>query len=723
MAISQKNKIYLELFALSFASLFFELLVIRWMSADIRAFTVLKSFPLAACYIGVGLGFAQNKDTLFKYSPLFLFLTCLVIKLVGLTDIAAAPFPSPRIYSWTGALAGGSQSLSNPEFASYLGIFLLGVIVLLAGPFLTSLAIGSRLGVLFGELRPIHSYSINLGGATCGTIIFALLSFLSIRPSVLFAVPAVILASFLVKKNKVLSSALTVLILIACVTTGWWKVPKPDTQTFWSPYERVDFVAMRDNSNIIGYRLLVNRVGQQSLFDKLEVNNLSEDGKREYLLSLDNHRIPFLFKKDARDILSLASGLGNDVTAALHQTQGHIDAVEIDPVTVWLGKKFNQEKPYGSKRVKVYCDDARHFIEQTNKKYDLVRFSFLDSMTVLSQSSTNRLDNYVYTKESIEHALALLKPGGMLFVSFYAKEKWFTDRLYWTIARAAGYKPLSFAYDLPEGKNVFFVLSDEIKNNSGNLSQLLPADLPKMMPGPFSIIEAPPEPERVLEDDWPFLYWQEKGVDIGYLAVTLEIILVSLLVGHKVVLGKLQNRGRNWQMFFLGGAFLLLELQSIARFSLMFGTTWITSSIMIASVLAMLLGANIIVIYHSQKLYAKISALYLVLFGSLVVSYFFPFGYLIHSHLPEYFTFTVSTLVTLLPMFMAGLIFGSSLDNSENSSTAIGFNLLGGVVGALLEYFTCYTGINGIILVSLALYVFSYMSLKSESKGPAEAVK
>lgn len=176
-------------------------------------------------------------------------------------------------------------------------------------------------------------------------------------------------------------------------------------------------------------------------------------------------------------------------------------------------------------------------------------------------------------------------------------------------------------------------------------------------------------------------------------------------------------------MFFLGGAFLLLELQSIARFSLMFGTTWITSSIMIASVLAMLLGANIIVIYHSQKLYEKISGLYLVLFGSLVVSYFFPFGYLIHSHLPEYFTFTVSTLVTLLPMFMAGLIFGSSLDNSDNSSTAIGFNLLGGVVGALLEYFTCYTGINGIILVSLALYVFSYMSLKSESKGPAEAVK
>lgn len=720
MAISQKKKLYLELFALSFASLFFELLVIRWMSADIRAFTVLKSFPLAACYIGVGLGFAQNKDRLFKFCPLFLFLTCIVIKLVGLTDISSAPFPSPRIYSWTGALSSSSQSLSNPEFLSYLGIFLLGVIVLLAGPFLTSLSIGSRLGVLFGELRPIHSYTINLLGATCGTIVFALLSFLSISPAILFAVPAVILACFLINK-KIVPSFVSVIFLISCVACGLWTFEKPDTQTFWSPYERVDFVAMRDNQSIIGYRLLVNRVGQQSLFNKLDPQKLSADGRREYLLSLDNHRIPFLFKRDAKDILSLASGLGNDVTAAVHETQGHIDAVEIDPVTIKLGKKFNEENPYSSPRVKIYCDDARHFIEQTNKKYDLVRFSFLDSMTVLSQSSTNRLDNYVYTKESIEHALSLLKPGGMLFVSFYAKEKWFTDRLYWTIARAAGYQPLSFTYELPEGHNVFFVLSEEIAKSKNDLTRFLPPDLPKMMPGPFSIISAPPEPERILQDDWPFLYWQEKGIDIGYLAVTLEIILVSLLVGHKVVLGS--SKGRNWQMFFLGAAFLLLELQSIARFSLMFGTTWITSSIVIASVLAMLLGANIIVIYKSQGLFAQISTLYLVLFGTLLASYFFPFGYLIHSHLPEYLTFTVSTIVTLAPMFTAGLIFGSSLDNSENSSTAIGFNLLGGVVGALLEYFTCYTGINGIILVSLSLYLFSYMCLKSQSKTSVEAVK
>lgn len=715
METNSKKSVYIELFLLSFASLFFELLVIRWMSADIRAFTVLKSFPLAACYIGVGLGFAQTSDKSFKYAPFFLFLTCLIIKLISFTDIACAPFPSPRVYSWISILSD-SQSLASPAFMSYLGLFLIGVVVLLVGPFFTSLAIGSRLGVLFADLRPITSYSVNLAGATCGTIAFAVLSFLSVGPGILFTVPAVILGMYLTRKITP-TFLLSLVSLVACVLIGAWTVDKSDTKTFWSPYERVDFVEMHDKGNLIGWRLLVNRVGQQSLFNKLDPSTLSEDGKREYLLSLDNHKIPFLFKRDAKEILTLASGLGNDVTAAVHETSGNIDSVEIDPVTIKLGKQYNDEKPYSSPRVKIYCDDARHFVEQTNKKYDLVRFSFLDSMTVLSQSSTNRLDNYVYTKESIEHALSLLKPGGMCFISFYAKEKWFTDRLYWTITKAAGYKPLSFAYDLPDGQNVFFVLSDDVKNGI----QKLPADMPKMMPGPLSLIEAPPEPERILTDDWPFLYWQEKGIDIGYLAVTFEIVLLSLLVGHKVVLGN--SKGKYWQMFFLGSAFLLLELQSIARFSLMFGTTWVTSSIVIASVLAMLLIANLIVAYHSKWLWSRISLLYVLLMVTLVGSYLFPFGQLIHSHLPETLTFGLSTIVTLAPMFMAGLIFGSSLDNSDNSSVSIGFNLLGGVLGALLEYFTSYTGINGIILVSLGLYVVSYLCLKANGAESTKAVE
>ena len=51
---------YMELFFLSLASLIVELLIIRWISADIRAFTIFKTFPLVTCFVGLGVGTAQT---------------------------------------------------------------------------------------------------------------------------------------------------------------------------------------------------------------------------------------------------------------------------------------------------------------------------------------------------------------------------------------------------------------------------------------------------------------------------------------------------------------------------------------------------------------------------------------------------------------------------------------------------------------------------------------
>lgn len=61
---------------------------------------------------------------------------------------------------------------------------------------------------------------------------------------------------------------------------------------------------------------------------------------------------------------------------------------------------------------------------------------------------------------------------------------------------------------------------------------------------------------------------------------------------------------------FLGAAFLLLELQSIARLSLLYGSTWYTSAIVINSVLLMILGANFLVIKGSKVLAPKITLIY-----------------------------------------------------------------------------------------------------------------
>ena len=51
----------LQLFIISFLALYFELIVIRWLSSEVRIFAYLKNLPLIASFLGLGLGCA-NRD-------------------------------------------------------------------------------------------------------------------------------------------------------------------------------------------------------------------------------------------------------------------------------------------------------------------------------------------------------------------------------------------------------------------------------------------------------------------------------------------------------------------------------------------------------------------------------------------------------------------------------------------------------------------------------------
>src|SRR6185503_6019545 len=50
-----------------------------------------------------------------------------------------------------------------------------------------------------------------------------------------------------------------------------------------------------------------------------------------------------------------------------------------------------------------------------------------------------------------------------------------------------------------------------------------------------------------------------------------------------------------WHFFFLGAAFMLLEVQIISKTALLFGTTWLVNSIVITALLLFILLANLVV--------------------------------------------------------------------------------------------------------------------------------
>ena len=88
------------------------------------------------------------------------------------------------------------------------------------------------------------------------------------------------------------------------------------------------------------------------------------------------------------------------------------------PVILGLGRELHPEKPYQDPRVTVHVDDARSFLRNTGRKYDLIVYGLLDSHTMLSSMSSVRLDSFVYTVDGFREARSRLKPDGIIALGF-----------------------------------------------------------------------------------------------------------------------------------------------------------------------------------------------------------------------------------------------------------------------------------------------------------------
>ena len=86
-------------------------------------------------------------------------------------------------------------------------------------------------------------------------------------------------------------------------------------------------------------------------------------------------------------------------------------------------------------------DDARHFLRTTNRKYDLVVFALIDSLTLQSSFSGVRLESYMFTRESFEAVKNRLTDRGLLVIYNYFRERWLVDRLANTAADVFGREP------------------------------------------------------------------------------------------------------------------------------------------------------------------------------------------------------------------------------------------------------------------------------------------
>ncbi|HEX6482552.1 MAG TPA: hypothetical protein VF043_27220, partial [Ktedonobacteraceae bacterium] len=155
----------------------------------------------------------------------------------------------------------------------------------------------------------------------------------------------------------------------------------------------------------------------------------------------------------------------------------------------------------------------------------------------------------------------------------------------------------------------------------------------------------------------------------------------------------------DWHMFFLGVAFMLLEVKSLTTFSLLFGSTWLVNSLVFFAILSSVLLA---ILVNKRLKIRRIGVFYLLLFGVLVLNLLLPPEALLLSN--PVVRYVLASVLAFAPVFLANIIFTNSFRDSETADIAFASNLLGIIVGGGMEYFSMLTGYNALLILVIVFY-------------------
>jgi hypothetical protein len=688
----------LRLFLVSAMALYTEVVLIRWMSAEIRMFAYLKNFTLFACFLGLGLGMMKRgRSRLEKILPILMAAMVLTLAFAPQLHLTRLFFPDTGVYQWGGNLHS-PQLLPAARSLPVLGAVLrhapdsfvpwmLGVLALFVGSalFCLVLAIFYGIGTLVGEnLRaagpPLQAYTLNLSGSLVGTLAFTALVFFSLGPWAWILPVFAALVYFSSRRTRdalILGSALAI---IAAMETR--------SPVQWSPYYRITYVSTPEG----GYRLDVDHDFYQDLLNLGPSSNTSGlQAQRRY------YDFPYAILPPCGRVLIIGAGTGNDVAAALRAQCVSVDAVEIDPAIASLGRRLHPERPYDSSKVHLHINDGRAFFHQARaagQHFDVIVFGLVDSQTALSVMSSLRLEFFLYSRESFEEALSLLNPQRGLFVVGFSIgwKDWVAQRIYHTLELANHAEPLALKASEYLG-TVSFV--------AGPGQDQVPARLAQI-PGVRSVgADLARVSARPVRDDWPFLYQNPRSFPFVYLgSLVLVLIVGASLVRSAVGRAGAASRTRlDWTMFFMGSAFLLVETKNLSQLSLLFGATWITNAVVFSSIFAMAIAANLIV---ARWAVPRLPFLFPALWAALLLSYFVPFSAL--TQLSPVARGLIGGGVTALPVLFSSLIFAKMFQQTSDAANALGSNILGGLFGGALEALSIFFGIRAMALLAIGVY-------------------
>jgi spermidine synthase len=678
----------LRLAAVSCLALFLELTLIRWLPAEVRVTAYFPNLVLIAAFLGLGIGSLRSgRRPLLALLPALLAVVVLVSLALGRVAFTDAGV-SEHLWLLYDDLPKDALVVSGVRAPIVLLFILTAATFVPLGQF-----VAERIQEFREAGVPLKGYAIDLAGSLAGVIGFGLLSGLRTGPVVWFLAVAV-LASALALPRRGLALALGAAGVVLAALVGHM-----DTATIYSPYYALSLDSVPDLPDV---RVRANGSLHQVAADLVNPIPAQTDQRAR---AVEGYHAPYrMLHKPLGKVLVLGAGTGNDVAVLLDEGAREIHAVEIDPELVALGRKIHPNHPYASDRVKVFVTDARSFLDHSDETYDLIVFGTLDSMTRLAALSTVRLDNFVYTEQCIRAARDHLAPDGGMALYFMVGEPFIGDRLVGLLDSVFGKVPTLVRGDYSMFNTVL------LAGPAFEATRNAPPDLDAWyreneLPG----LDLP-------TDDWPYLYLAQRTVNGFYLslmAILAVVAIVGVLLADRTLLTGAGRGGADWEMFLFGAGFLLLETRYVTAMNLLWGATWITSAVVFGAILFTVLVATLATPRVRVPWWLASTLLVASLAASWVVR---PHALLAVEGAAR---FAVSIAYVGVPVFFAATCFAMRFARRADAGRAFGWNLLGAVLGGLVEFLGMAVGFSALVLVTVTFYLGVILLREREERRAA----
>jgi len=245
-----------------------------------------------------------------------------------------------------------------------------------------------NIGVTSGNLYGVSTIGSFAGALLTGFVLIPNLAISTIVNLIALLLFVVVVGGFIMEKKYfgLLATPLLFVFLLPQPTLGLAE----DIEVVYQKESIYGKIAVVDSENL--RFLLIN--GANQTWYKLDTGEFNAPYLRLMEKAVD-------YQPHAETALVLGLG-GGGMDKRLRARGLVVDNVELDPAVVAVAREY-----FGFDG-SVIVDDARHYVRQTDKNYDLVAFDVLNGYSVVP---------HLLTEEAFTEIKAVLAPGGILTVN------------------------------------------------------------------------------------------------------------------------------------------------------------------------------------------------------------------------------------------------------------------------------------------------------------------